>query len=243
MALSINKQPISALHIGKYFPPHHGGMETYMLDLIFASKRYGVECAAIVHTTGRVVVSSVEEYRENQERFLVVRSATWFKFLYAPFSPSFAWNLSRLIARQKPDVIHLHLPNFSALWSIFIPSARRITWIIHWQSDIVTAESNWVLKTLYWLIRPLEYLALKKAQFVITSSPTFLSYSAPLLRFEEKCVTIPLGIRDNFEESQHRNELKKDRPLKVVALGRLAHYKGTTCFCARFIERKILSWT
>ena len=144
MALSINQQSISALHVGKYFPPHHGGMETFMMNLLFASKKLGVECAAIVHTTGRAVASSVEEYKHDHDRVLVVRAATWFKLLYVPISPSFAWNLNRLIVRQRPDVIHLHLPNPSALWSVFIPSARRITWIIHWQSDIVTAESSWI---------------------------------------------------------------------------------------------------
>jgi len=225
MALSINKQSITALHVGKYFPPHHGGMETYMMDLLFSSKQHGMECAAIVHTTGRAAASTVEEYKRDHDQVLVVRAATWFKFLYVPISPSFAWNLSRLIARQRPDVIHLHLPNPSALWSVFIPSARRITWIIHWQSDIVTAESGWMLKILYWLIRPLEYSALKKARYVITSSPTFLPYSLPLRRFREKCVIIPLGIRDNFEKSECHSSIR-DRPLRVVALGRLAHYKG-----------------
>ena len=38
-------------------------------------------------------------------------------------------------------------------------------------------------------------------------------------------LTIPLGIRDNFEKSQHCNSIG-NRPLRVVALGRLAHYKG-----------------
>ena len=37
------------LHVGKYFPPYAGGMETYLRDLMAAQARQGLDTAALVH--------------------------------------------------------------------------------------------------------------------------------------------------------------------------------------------------
>lgn len=41
--------PTRILHLGKFFPPHTGGMEVYLADLISAQRSLNVEACALVH--------------------------------------------------------------------------------------------------------------------------------------------------------------------------------------------------
>ena len=37
------------LHIGKYFPPYRGGMESFLSDLVQAQQQQGIDSHALVH--------------------------------------------------------------------------------------------------------------------------------------------------------------------------------------------------
>ncbi|MEL7044370.1 MAG: glycosyltransferase, partial [Pseudomonadota bacterium] len=121
---------ISILHIGKYFPPHRGGMETFLRDLALEQRHRGLNVAAIVHASKRGVRSSWEDAGESEGgmKVPVLRVARWFTFAFAPISPTFPLQLRRCIRRRRPDVLHIHMPNLSPFWCLFIPPARRIPW-------------------------------------------------------------------------------------------------------------------
>ena len=225
--LKAHDQQVSVLHIGKYFPPDPGGMETYLHDLMISSLQQGTRSIALVHRSQLGVTSTHERYQASGFELSVTRAATWLRLLFTPISPAFPWLIRRLIKQHRPSLLHLHLPNPSAFWALTIPSARRLPWVIHWQSDVMTPKSGALLKALYHLYRPLESRLLQRARRIIVTSTDYLESSETLAPFKSKCRVIPLGITDRFQSPDSRDPDKQtDRPLKVLAIGRLAHYKG-----------------
>lgn len=225
------------LHVGKYFPPAVGGMETYLHDLVRALATLNVTPSVLVHQSQISLHSSEESLSANGNALSVVRAATWCRLLFTPISPTFPLLLRRLIEREQPDILHLHLPNPSAFWTLVLPSARRLPWVIHWQSDVLTDKGHWLLRLAYRLYSPLESALLKKAAKVVVSSPPYLATSRPLAKISDKSVVIPLGIDDRFGDPTHsdiavtpanadKTSAATGEHLNVLAIGRMTHYKG-----------------
>ena len=47
--MSVPATAKKVLHVGKYFPPHAGGMETYLHDLMRALATLSITPSALVH--------------------------------------------------------------------------------------------------------------------------------------------------------------------------------------------------
>jgi len=225
------------LHVGKYFPPHAGGMETYLHDLMRALAKLDITPSALVHRSHISLHSSEESLSTSGTALRIVRAATWCRLLFTPISPTFPWLLRRLIMRDRPDILHLHLPNPSAFWALALPSARRLPWVIHWHSDVLTESSNWLLRLAYRFYSPLESALLEKAEKVVVSSPPYLATSQPLAKIRDKCEVIPLGTEDRFGDQAHnvaapvpasagKTGAATAGNLNVLAIGRMIHYKG-----------------
>lgn len=218
---------VGVLHVGKYFPPDRGGMEIYLRDLMVSSLQQGARSAALVHRSKAGITSTQESYQAEGLQFTITRAATWLRLMFTPISPSFPWLIHRLIKRHRPNLLHFHLPNPSSFWALALPSARRLPWVIHWQSDVITSKSSRILRAFYLFYRPLEWRLLRRAQQIIVTSSEYLHSSNTLAPFKDKCRIIPLGIKDRFSSSQRTDTNQQtDQPLKVLAIGRLAHYKG-----------------
>ena len=235
--MSVPATAKKVLHVGKYFPPHAGGMETYLHDLMRALATLGITPSALVHRSQISLHSSEELLSANGTALRVVRAATWCRLLFTPISPTFPWRLHRLIKRDQPEILHLHLPNPSAFWALALPSARRLPWVIHWQSDVLTDRSHWLLRLAYRIYSPLESALLNKAAKVVVSSPPYLATSRPLAKIPDKCAVIPLGIDDRFGDPTDNDSAVAPAStdkigaatrghLSVLAIGRMTHYKG-----------------
>ncbi len=235
--MSVSATAKKVLHVGKYFPPHAGGMETYLHDLMRALATMDITPSALVHRSQISLHSSEELLSTGGTALRIVRAATWCRLLFTPISLTFPWLLHRLIKRDQPDILHLHLPNPSAFWALALPSARRLPWVIHWQSDVLTNKSHWLLRLAYRFYSPLESALLNKAARVVVSSPPYLAASRPLAKIPDKCVVIPLGINDRFGDPTHNDSTVTpagtDKTgaatagnLSVLAIGRMTHYKG-----------------
>ncbi|MDO3387322.1 glycosyltransferase [Gilvimarinus sp. SDUM040013] len=226
---SDSSKTITALHVGKFYPPHRGGMETYLRDLLTALQHQGVRCIALVHDSPE---SSADEKQTDPGETTgnsptVVRAAVWANLLFTPISPGFAWQLNRLLREESPSVLHLHMPNVSAFWALFLPRARRIPWVVHWHADVPVGALHRGIRWFYRIYRPFERWVLRRAAVIVTTSPPYMRSSAPLKPFLERSRVVPLGIREPAPVSSDQTAAtEQNSPLQLIAVGRLTYYKG-----------------
>ncbi len=219
------------LHIGKYFAPFKGGVESYMRDLMTGLQREGGECAALVHDHERSWSSTTEQFEAEDQKFQVVRAGKWLTLFFTPVSPAFRGRLKRLLEDFRPDVIHVHLPNPSACWLLSLGTARAVPLVVHWHSDVVTREHASPMTLLYALYRPLERRLLQRSGAIIATSKSYLETSDSLRDYPQKCHVVPLGLDPAQIDPGHEADLEPAQPalsqdLQVLAVGRLSYYKG-----------------
>jgi len=220
------------LHLGKFFPPFAGGIENFLADLMPAQAERGDTVAAILHDhqprLARFFASVQPELWNNQT---IYRVPSYGRLLYAPVSPQFPWWLNRVLHEFQPQLLHLHLPNTSAFFALGLPRARRIPWIVHWHSDVVSALNS-KLSIAYKVYRPFEQRLLAQAHTIIVTSPPYLASSIALQPWQDKCQIIPLGIAKtrlpeptpaakNWAEQQWAKHTTR-----ILTVGRLTYYKG-----------------
>ena len=221
------RNSLNVLHIGKYFPPYAGGMETYLRDLMVAQARRGLAPAALVHRSDLSLHSTEEAYQVRGQTLPITRAAVWARLVFTPVSPTSPWLLRKLIGQQRPDILHLHMPNVSAFWALLLPSARRIPWVVHWHADVLASQHSRGLRLFYALYRPFERAILKRSKCIIATSPPYLESSEPLKDFQDKCRVVPLGLDpENLAGIGQEIERSQSTPLRVLAIGRLTYYKG-----------------
>ena len=217
------------LHVGKYFPPFAGGMESFLADLLPALDACGVSGPALVHDERPGWRGTWPSCPQSPP---VYRAPTYGRLLYAPISPAFPRWLKRLIHEWRPDLLHLHLPNTSAFAALALPSARRLPWVIHWHSDVVASTLDPRLRLAYRFYRPFEQRLLSASRRVIVTSPPYLEFSPALAPWRGRCEVIPLGIDPaRIAEPESAVRARADAlwgrsGLRVLAIGRLTYYKG-----------------
>lgn len=206
------------LHIGKFYPPFRGGMEEFLAQLIHEQRQRGIEAHALVHGQP-----------EPDDPPWVVRVPVQFSLSFAPIALGFRRALDQAIERIQPDVLHLHMPNNSALWALTLPAARRMPWLVHWHADVVLSNIKWTVALGYLLYRPFEQAVLERAQQVFVTSPPYLKASQALRYWHDKCAVVPLGIAATAHlGSPAPADLPwhPDSQLRLLSIGRLTYYKG-----------------
>lgn len=209
-------KPLRVLHVGKFFPPTHGGMEVFLADLVAAQRRQGIQAAVLVH--GAPLADDPD---------WLVRVPVQVQLVYAPVALGFRAALARAIARFAPDLLHLHMPNASVFWALTLPAARKLPWLVHWHADVVASRIRPALALAYRAYRPFEQAVLARAERIVATSPPYLQASAPLVSWRAACAVVPLGIAlEAAEPAIAASAPRSDRTLQLLAIGRLAYYKG-----------------
>jgi len=206
---------LRVLHVGKFFPPFRGGMESFLADLVKTQRMQGIDSHVLVH--GQPLADDPPWVR---------RVPVQFQFVYAPVAVGFRRALARAIDEIQPDVLHLHMPNNAVFWALTLASARQRPWVVHWHSDVLVCAERLALRLAYTLYRPFEQAVLDRAERIIVTSPPYLQASEPLRRWRDKCTVVPLGMGAPPQTVPAATSRWQPDRLRLLSIGRLSHYKG-----------------
>jgi len=200
------------LHVGKFYPPHMGGIETHLQTL----------CRELNKSVDlRVVVASDDNRKTEEpvEGVEVVRVPTWLTLASTPLCPG----MIAEIRRSEADIVHIHLPNPMAVLA-YLASGHKGHLVVTYHSDTVRQ------KVLGALFEPFLHRALRRSSAIIATSPDYRRTSTALARYLDRCEVVPYGIAvEQFERcdpaavAQLRSRFG-DR--LVISVGRLVYYKG-----------------
>jgi glycosyltransferase involved in cell wall biosynthesis len=210
-------QPVEAgrrqkvLHIGKFYTPHRGGIESY-LDTICTQLGRLFDVSVIV----------ANETRKTREDVINGVPVSRLGNLMTVASTSFCPAMISRIRASRADLIHIHLPNPTAVLA-YLASGCTGRLVFSYHSDVVRQK---VLDSIF---RPIQRVALMRSSAIIVSSPHLLR-SSVLSEFQERCHVIPYGLPiDQFARPDLRkvNDLRQRYGERIVlSVGRLVYYKG-----------------
>ncbi len=203
---------LSILHVGKFYPPHMGGIETHLQAL----------CGALrPHADVRVIVSS--ENRNTVEELVDAVPVARLSTLLTAFATSISPAMVARIRHSEADVVHIHLPNPAAVLA-YLASGHRGRLVVTYHSDTVKQ------KVLGRMFEPLLHASLRKSAAIIATSPNYLATSPVLQKFRDRCHVIPYGIDSTQFERSDPDAVRAVRARfgdrLIISVGRLVYYKG-----------------
>jgi len=203
---------LRVLQVGKFYPPHMGGIETHLQALCGALRNHA-EVRVIVSSEGR------ETVEETIDSVPIARLSTWL----AAFSTSISPAMVSRIRRSEADLVHIHLPNPAAVMA-YLASGHRGRLVVTYHSDTVKQ------KILGRMFEPLLNAALRRSAAIIATSPNYVATSPVLQAFRDRCHVIPYGIDTaQFEQCAPeavRSVRERYGKRLIVSVGRLVYYKG-----------------
>jgi rhamnosyl/mannosyltransferase len=199
------------LQVGKFYPPHYGGIETHLQVLSDGLRD---------HADVRVLVSSDDRSHslEVVDGIPVERLGTRFTLAGAPICPG----MSRRIRESQADVVHMHLPNPAAVMA-YLASGHRGRLVVSWHSDVVRQ------KVLNAAFQPILRRLLDRADAIVAATPNYVASSPTLARYRDRTHVIPYGIPvGGFERPGDAVAALRERfgERMVLGVGRLVYYKG-----------------
>ena len=226
-------KPLSICHLGKFYPPAPGGIETHVQTLARAQAALGarvkVICINHANRAGRDVTwarygatRTVEERDGEIDVTRLGRSACVARLDVVPGLP----HLLRDLQYSDIDVLHLHMPNPTML--VAAASLRlTIPLVITHHSDVVRQ------RLLRWAYRPFEKLAYSRAAAIACSSAGYADGSPLLQQHVEKLELLPMGLdlsafaNPSLRAIEHARELKRQYGEPIwLCVGRCVYYKG-----------------
>jgi glycosyltransferase involved in cell wall biosynthesis len=202
---------MKVLQIGKFFAPHHGGMESHLQHL----------CPGLADKVDLDVVVFGEPDAEFTERFgfRLHRVKTQAVVASAPIS----FGLAARIASIPADIVHIHHPNPMAILA-YLLSGHPGRLVVTYHSDIVRQ------RLLGRVLAPLHEKAWRRTWCFMVASPDYIESSPVLSRYRERTTVLPHGIDlealpQPDAASVAAVKIRFPGPI-VLAVGRLVGYKG-----------------
>ncbi|MFY9553125.1 MAG: glycosyltransferase [Blastocatellia bacterium] len=203
---------LRVLHVGKFYPPHMGGMETH-LQALCEKLKDTIDVGVVVANDGR------RTQRESVDGVSVTRAGTLLNLAAAPICPA----MVSKIRNSNSDIVHIHLPNPAAILS-YLASGHRGLLVLTYHSDIVRQQM------LARGFQPILDKALRRSAAVIATSPNYVDSSPVLAAHRARCSVIPYGIpHERFLQCDGGAVARIHEqygPRIIVSVGRLIYYKG-----------------
>lgn len=203
---------MKVLHLGKFYPPRVGGMETHLQDLA-ARLKASIDVEILVAN---------ESFRQEiswSNGLQITRVRSLGELVATPLT----WGLSQEIAKTDADIVHLHAPNPLAMIA-FLRSGYMGKLVITHHGDIIGRKS---LKRLIW---PIWRQCMDRASAILVASRAFAESSPELAPYQHKWHIVPFGMDFNFLDGVSEQEIGNVRSRFpghiVLCVGRLKKYKG-----------------
>ena len=225
---------IRVVHLGKYYPPAAGGIETHTQTLARAQSKLGAEVRVVVvnhsDADGRDVTfdrfTSTPDATDRDGEIVVHRVGRLANLAKLDVCPSLHRLVARLRREFRPDVWHLHAPNVTMMLAILADRRIRPLVVTH-HSDIVRQ------RVLRHAVRPIEHAVYRRAARLLATSPAYIAGSEVLTRFSSKVESSPLGLdlapfrSPSPAALAHADRLRAEfaRPI-WLSVGRLIYYKA-----------------
>ncbi len=225
---------IRVVHLGKYYPPASGGIETHTQTLARAQVALGAEVAVVVvnHADRRGRDVTFEKFQQTPtvedadgpiRVFRAGRLANVAKLDVTPDLP----NLFRRVRREfAPTVWHLHTPNVTMMLAVLADRRIRPLVVTH-HSDIVRQ------KLLRHVVKPLEEAVCRRAERLLPTSESYVSGSPLLQQFRFKVAPLALGLDltpylvPSPSALAAAERWRRDLPGPIwLSVGRLIYYKA-----------------
>lgn len=207
------------LHVGKYYPPYRGGMETALENL--AEGLLDAGCDVSLLTAGHRSVDSREVVRGpvSGREGTLVRAAVRGVLHSQPLSPGLVGLMRREVALFRPDLVQIHLPNplAAAAWLGLAATGgpRRPVMTVWYHADITRQRLG------RRFLQPVIATCLTQAAGVCVSSQSLADRSPILAPHRSKVAVVPFGIAPRPWLDVRA---QVDGPFLFV--GRLVPYKG-----------------
>lgn len=220
-------------HLGKFYPPASGGIETHLQTLARAQAKLGmsvqVVCVNHLDGQGRDVTwknfAATPTQIESDGAVHVIRAGRRASIARLDLCPSLLSRI-RSISPSDFDLIHVHIPNPTMILALFL-ARPKVPWVIGYHSDVVKQ------KTLLMLQRPFENWVFHRSRAIFAASPEYPKGSSYLQRFRDKTEVVPYGLElepyenPNAEALQYADQLQRDYPGPLwLTVGRLVYYKA-----------------
>lgn len=223
------------LHISTYFPPHIGGVEQVVSDIVDSLKgKYEQMVLAFNHEKS--------DSEETIDGVTIFRCKPNFKVSSQAIALGYGKKLKSIIKNFNPDIIHFHFPNpYAAHFLLQCKTNAKI--IVHYHSDIIKQK---ILKKFF--VGQTKRL-LNRADKIVATSPQYIDHSEFLYKYKDKCVLVPNCINENrlamtsedIEESRRLKEKYRDK-IVCLFIGRHVPYKGLIYLikAAQYIDDNIV---
>lgn len=204
------------LVLGKYYPPHPGGIEEFVRGMFeLAHDRYDV--TVLVHN------SNATNRVQRSGRSMVKHVATWGVLASQPISPRMALE----ILLHPADLIHLHAPNVQATLFVALLRPRTPVVVTHHADIVGFGLAGRLAVALYRRV-------LKRARMVTVLSLRNRALARDLEGVDVPCVALPVALdEEDFRIPDTTRALataiRANRPAHSVTfifVGRLVPYKG-----------------